>query len=85
MGQTQPAKDEIFTTWMGKEKGRMDMGEDSSLIIRLDKKMIYILDHTKMEYAEVPFEEYDDLMSYSISQSEMSEEEIINYYLTRGI
>jgi len=75
MGQTQPAKDEIVVMWMGKDKGRLDMSEDSSWIIRLDKNMMYILDHTKMEYVEVPFNEFGDLISYSISQSEMSEEE----------
>lgn len=75
MGQTQPAKDDVFATWMSKDKARMDQGEDTTIIIRMDKKMMYMINHAKMEYMEMPFNETSDLLSGAISASDLSDEE----------
>lgn len=75
MGQIQPATDMIFETWMAKDKARMDMYEDKSIIIRLDKKVMYMLDHAEMKYAEFPYSETGDILSAAISGSDLSDEE----------
>jgi hypothetical protein len=53
MGQTQPAKDFIQTVWITKDTMRSD-SEQNSLIIRLDKQIVDIIDHTKKTYTEMP-------------------------------
>jgi hypothetical protein len=75
MGQTQPATDMIFETWMSKDKARMDMYEDKSIIIRLDKQVMYMLDHAEMKYTEMPYSETSDILSAAIAGSDLSEEE----------
>jgi len=75
MGQSQPAKDDIFVTWMSKDMARMDHGEDSSIIIRMDKKVMYMLDHTKMEYTEMPLDSKGDIFSSAIAASDLSDED----------
>ena len=54
MGQTMPAKDEIIITWMTQDKARINEGKDTSMIIRLDKNAMYIIDHTRKTYKEMP-------------------------------
>jgi hypothetical protein len=54
MGQTQPEKNETVVYWFGKDKVRMDTGDTQSAIILLDKKVMYVLDHTNKSYSEVP-------------------------------
>ena len=75
MGQTQPPKDDLFVTWMAKDMARMDHGEDSSIIIRMDKKVMYMLDHTKMRYTEMPIDSKGDIFSSAIAGSDLSDEE----------
>ncbi|MGB9906293.1 MAG: hypothetical protein ACPLRR_02765 [Candidatus Saccharicenans sp.] len=54
MGQTQPAKDEITVTWIAKDKSRTDDGETKTTILRLDKGLLYQIDHQKKTYREMP-------------------------------
>jgi hypothetical protein len=54
MGQTQPEKNETVVYWFGKDRVRMDSGDTQSTIVLLDKKVMYVLDHEKKTYAEVP-------------------------------
>jgi hypothetical protein len=75
MGQSQPAKDDLFVTWMSKDMARMDHGEDSSIIIRMDKKVMYMIDHSEMRYTEMPIDSKGDIFSSAISASDMSDEE----------
>ncbi|NIO48518.1 MAG: hypothetical protein GTN73_03625 [Candidatus Aminicenantes bacterium] len=75
MGQAQPEKEEITVTWMSEDKGRIDMEEGKSMIIRLDKNMMYFLDHTKMTYDEMPFGDLSEIISGAIQESDLSEEE----------
>ncbi|MCX6569432.1 MAG: hypothetical protein NT147_10350 [Candidatus Aminicenantes bacterium] len=57
MGQTQPAKDDIMVFWLGENKARTDQeaGNTSSILIG-DKKVLYMLDHNKKTYAEMPLD-----------------------------
>jgi outer membrane lipoprotein-sorting protein len=56
MGKTQPAKDSISVSWLGENKARMDQEEGTSSILLSDKKILYLLDHKKMTYAEMPLD-----------------------------
>jgi hypothetical protein len=75
MDQTQPASDMIFVSWMGKDKARMDLYEDKTIIIRLDKQVMYSIDHAEMKYAELPYSETGDILSAAIAGSDLSDEE----------
>lgn len=50
MGQSQPAKDEETTTWLGKDKMRRDEGETTTLI-RLDNNKIFVINHADKTYS----------------------------------
>lgn len=45
VGVTQPARDAVHTTWYASDRVRRDE-ENRSTIARLDRKVIYLLDHT---------------------------------------
>jgi len=53
MGQTQPAKDVIQNIWMTDTIIRND-SEQQSVIVRLDKQTVTMIDHAKKTYAEMP-------------------------------
>jgi hypothetical protein len=48
----KPAMDEVQKTWLAKDKIRMD-GKDSGVLIRMDKKTMYVLDHAKKKASSV--------------------------------
>jgi hypothetical protein len=75
MGQSQPAKDEMFVTWMTQDKARMDHGEDTSIIIRLDKNVMYLINHAEMKYSEMAIGGKEDIFSRAIAGSDLSGEE----------
>ncbi len=57
MGQSQPAKDEIMVFWLGANKARTDTeGANTSMIFQADKKMLYMIDHAKKQYSEMPLD-----------------------------
>jgi len=57
MGKSQPAKDDVMTFWLGENQVRTDMeGAKTSSILLSDKKLLYMIDHTKMQYAEMPLD-----------------------------
>ncbi len=68
MGQKQPATEEIVETWISANKARMNSGTSSSVIMRGDKKVLYMLDHGKRTYTEVP-------LDFSKAMSNMTEEQ----------
>ncbi len=77
MGQTQPAKDEIQTTWISTNKIRND-GEEGSVILRMDQGKIYFINHAKKTYAEMPMEMskmIDEKMKQSMEEEGMEEED----------
>ena len=56
MGQTQPEKDEIMVFWLGENKARTDQEAGTSTILLGEKKILYIIDHNKKTYAEMPLD-----------------------------
>lgn len=52
MGQSQPASDETAVIWVGKDRMRSDSGGES-LIIRLDQKKMYMVDHRAKSFSAV--------------------------------
>ncbi len=55
MGQNQPAKDSIQETWVAKDMVRTD-DADKTIIMRLDQKRIFFVDHQKKSYSDMPLE-----------------------------
>lgn len=55
MGQNQPASDSTQTMWMAAEMMRRD-SDNTSVIVRLDKKMVYFLDNSRKTYFEMPLD-----------------------------
>jgi uncharacterized membrane protein YqiK len=53
MGRTTPAKDVIITSWISKDKFRSDEGDEQSMIVRLDKNKLYVINHTEKTYSIV--------------------------------
>lgn len=53
MGQTQPAKDEEVSTWLGKDRMRQEEGEGKVYIFRFDLNKAFYLDYTKSTYSEI--------------------------------
>lgn len=56
MGQTQPEKDEIVVSWLADNKARMDHDSGKSTILLADKGSLYMIDHNKKTYAEMPLD-----------------------------
>lgn len=52
MGQTTPAQDVTHTYWFADDATRYDMG-DTSVIMRLQDKKLYFLNHGEKNYAEL--------------------------------
>jgi hypothetical protein len=75
MGQTSPAKDEIYVTWMDEDKARLDQSEETSIIVRLDKNVMYLINHAEMKYNEIPFDGKHDILTAALSASDLQGEE----------
>jgi hypothetical protein len=56
MGRTQPAKDSTMTIWLSENKARMDQEGGVSSILLADQKILYMIDNTKKQYAEMPLD-----------------------------
>lgn len=56
MGQTQPEKDEIAAYWLGENKARTDHDTGKSTIFLAEKGLIYVIDHNKKTYMEMPLD-----------------------------
>lgn len=77
MGQTQPPTDKIQTIWMTADKIRSD-SEEGTVIMRLDKGLIYFLDNVKKTYSEMPLDMgkvMDSQMKKSMEEEGMDAEE----------
>lgn len=55
MGQTQPAKDSLQNIWITADIMRND-SKENSVIIRLDKKTMTMIDHGTRTYTEMPLD-----------------------------
>jgi outer membrane lipoprotein-sorting protein len=56
MGQSQPEKDTTMVTWLGPNKARMDQEDGTSSILLADKKVLYLINHNKKQYSEMPLD-----------------------------
>jgi hypothetical protein len=57
MGKTQPEKDETMVFWLGDNNVRTDQeGAKTTTILKSDKKLLYMIDHNKMQYSEMPLD-----------------------------
>jgi hypothetical protein len=56
MGKTQPEKDETTVIWIADNKVRSDQGTEKSILFFADKGILYIIDHAKKTYAEMPLD-----------------------------
>jgi hypothetical protein len=61
MGQVQPAEDDTSTIWMTKDMAYMIDADNKVSILRADKGVIYLVDHEKKTYAEVPLAAMGDI------------------------
>lgn len=52
MGQSQPAKDQVQEIWVGKNKMATHT-DDVSMLLDLDKKIMYMVNHGKKSYIEM--------------------------------
>lgn len=57
MGKSQPEKDAVMSFWLAEGKARTDAeGDNTSTIFLADKKLLYVLDHNKKQYSEMPLD-----------------------------
>ena len=56
MGKTQAAKDVTSVFWLGENKARTDQEAGTSTIFLGEKKILYMIDHNKKTYAEMPLD-----------------------------
>jgi hypothetical protein len=56
MGQSQPEKDETVVFWLGENKARTDQESGKSVIFLADKGILYVIDHDKKTYMEMPLD-----------------------------
>jgi hypothetical protein len=68
MGQTQPAKDVIQETWIAEDMTRTD-DAGKSIIMRLDQKRIYFVDHQQKKYTDMPLE-FEKMADHAMKDDE---------------
>ncbi len=66
MGQTQPPRDSVDTVWMGKDRIRSETPE-GTYIVRLDRKVIYVLDAEAKTYEEMSMN-LDSMIDHAIEE-----------------
>jgi len=75
MGQSQPEKDEIMVFWMAPNKARTDSESGAaSMLFLTDKKVLYMIDHAKKTYAEMPLD-FDKMLGQAADQAGGGEEQ----------
>lgn len=74
MGQVEPAKDSVRETWVAKNMIRNNEGQ-KTVIMRLDKKLVYFINNEQKSYAELPMD-VEKMAQKAIDRDEkMSEQE----------
>jgi len=61
MGQKNPATTDTSTIWLGEGKSAMNQGDTAAVVMLYDKNVIYMIDHAKKSYAEVPLDALGDM------------------------
>ncbi|MBD3237447.1 MAG: hypothetical protein GF330_12145 [Candidatus Eisenbacteria bacterium] len=77
-GQSVPASTDTVTTWISGDNARMDMGAKGSILYLGDQQMVYIIDHQKRTYSELPLDaegSFGDLMPEDMSAEEAAQME----------
>ena len=72
-GQTMDPKNDTTETWLTQDMARSDT-EEGSYILRADKDMLYLINHDKKTYSEMPLSKLGDLKAL-MGMEDMSEEE----------
>lgn len=62
MGKSQPAKDTTMSIWFTENKARMDQEGGTSSILLADQKILYLIDHNKKQYSEMPLD-FDKMLN----------------------
>lgn len=90
LGSNEKLQNEDGTTWISKNKMRQDEGETTSIIIRLDRNKVFILNHIDKTYSEMELpvrleenltpeaKQITQVMKISSSVSETQETRMIN-------
>jgi hypothetical protein len=73
MGQSQPAKDSVMTIWLAENKARMDQDGGTSSLLLADQKILYMIDHNKKQYAEMPLD-FDKMMQQAAGDNPQAAE-----------
>jgi hypothetical protein len=73
MGQSQPAKDSVMTIWLTGNKVRMDQDAGTSSLLLADQKILYMIDHNKKQYAEMPLD-FDKMMQQAAADNPQAAE-----------
>ncbi|HON39113.1 MAG: DUF4412 domain-containing protein [Desulfomonilia bacterium] len=74
MGQKQPARETVRETWIAKDMIRTDEGPQT-MIMRIDKKQIYLLDNQAQTYSEFPMDMQEMARQAIEEDQEMSPQE----------
>jgi hypothetical protein len=58
MGQKTPAQDNEFRYWFSDDSTRYDMGDDTSIIMSLEAKKLYVVNHLEKNFSaiDLPFD-----------------------------
>ncbi len=74
MGQIEPARDTVQEIWIASDRMRSD-SQEHSMIVRLDKKVMYILNHTEKIYTSVPLDGGEEAGDIFGDEEDMTPEE----------
>jgi hypothetical protein len=75
MSQTIPASDKISTTWISGDKARIEQSADTTILVHLDKSVVYFLDNKKKTYAELSLDAITKSIQTAAADAGASEEE----------
>jgi hypothetical protein len=56
MGQKVPARTDTSVTWLTKGMSRMDQGDTATVIMLMEKNLVYMIDHNQKSYMEMPLD-----------------------------
>lgn len=73
MGKSQPAKDETAVIWLTEGMARIDHDGGMSTLFAADKKILYMIDHNKKQYAEMPLD-FDKMMQEAAGENAEAKE-----------
>ncbi|HSM13534.1 MAG TPA: DUF4412 domain-containing protein [Thermoanaerobaculia bacterium] len=68
MGQTTPAQDTTYEYWFGDDAIRYDM-DTTSIVIRVDEKLAYFINHEEKQYSEMKLPiDFDQMVGPEMAQ-----------------